>query len=122
MLWSLVILSSGITAFFAVKYTTLKLRVAFADDQVRLFEWTRASANATKDPQRLSGQLEQVVNYYPSGSKQLVGTQLDRVVEAARSNAVAAIIGRLRAVTGRDLGDSPEKWLKDYPPSANRRK
>lgn len=119
VLWSLVIVLCALAAFFAVKYATLKLRVAFADGQVRIFEDMKATANATTDPRKLSGQLEYVVNYYPSGSKQVTGTQLDRVVEAARSNAIAAIIGRLRAATGKDLGNDSEKWLKEYPPSEN---
>lgn len=104
---------------FATKYSMLKLRVAFADGQVRIFDGMKVLANSTTDPHKLSGQLEYVLVYYPSGSKQVTGSQLDRVVEAARSNAIAEIVSRLRATTGKDLGNEPDKWLKEYPPSAN---
>jgi prepilin-type processing-associated H-X9-DG protein len=101
----------------AEKYTMLKLNVAFADGQVAIFEDMKASANGTTDPQQLSGKLEYVMNYYPSGSKQKSGTQLDRIVELARSNSIAVIIGRLRIVTGKDLGNDPKDWVGQYPPS-----
>lgn len=101
----------------AAKYTMLKLKVAFADGQVAIFEEMKASASSTTDPQQLSGKLEYVLNYYPTGSKQVKGTQLDRIVETARSNSIAAIITRLRGVTGKDFGNDPQQWLKEYPPS-----
>lgn len=107
----------SIAGFLAVKYIALKLSVAFADGQVKIFEDMKAAASGTTDPQKLSEQLKYVINYYPSGSKQAIGTQLDRIVETARSNAVAAIIFRLRATTGKDLGSDSWKWLKEYPPS-----
>ena len=101
----------------AAKYTMLKLQVAFADGQVAIFEEMEASANSTIDPRQMSGKLEYAVNYYPSGSKQTKGTQLDRIVETARSNSIAAIIARLRTTTGKDFGNDPQQWLKEYPPS-----
>ncbi len=117
VLWSLLIVLFVSGVFFAAQYTMLKLRVAFADGQIAIFDQMKVSANGTTDPRKLSGQLEYVVNYYPSGSKQVKGTQLDRVVESARSNAIAAIISHLRTATGKDLGTDPQKWLNDYPPS-----
>ena len=114
LLWSSFIAVAALCAMFIVKYTILSLRVAFATDQVALFEEMKASANVTLDPQKLSGKLDYVVNYYPSGSKQVTGTQLDKIVEAARANAIATIIARMRTSTGKDLGDDAEKWLMEY--------
>ena len=119
VLYSSLVAVSIVAVIFAIKYTTLKLRVAFADGQVRIFDGMKVLANSTTDPHKLSVQLEYVLIYYPSGSKQVTGTQLDRVVESARSNAIAEIVARLRATTGKDLGNEPDKWLKEYPPSAN---
>jgi hypothetical protein len=101
---------------FATKYTMLKLRVDFAAGQVAIFEEMKTAAGGTTDPHKLSGQLQYVVNYYPSGSKQVSGASLDKVVETARSNAVAAIIAHLRATTGKDLGSVPETWFNEYAP------
>jgi hypothetical protein len=117
----LVLLLSVIVVFclcilFATKYTMLKLRVDFAAGQVAIFEEMKTAASGTTDPHKLSGQLQYVVNYYPSGSKQVSGATLDRVVETARSNAVASIIAHLRATTGKDLGNVPETWFNEYAP------
>ena len=100
----------------AEKYTTLKLHVVFADGQVAIFKEMEASAYSTTDPREMTARLEYVVNYYPSGSKQMKGTRLDRIVEAVRSNSIAAIIARLHSTTGKDLGPDPRRWLKEYPP------
>ena len=117
MLWSSLILIFVVCVIFAAKYTMLRVRVDFAEAQVNIFEEMKRSANETADPQKLSGQLEYVVNYYPSDSKQPKGSRLDGVVETARSNAIGAIISRLRITTGKDLGESPEAWFKEFPPA-----
>lgn len=116
VLFASLIVLACLCALFAVKYSLLKVRLAFADDQVAIFEDMKASAAVTTDLKELSSKLEYVVNYYPSGTKQTSGSQLDRIVEAARSNAMDAIIARLRSVTGKDLGNAPQQWLKEYPP------
>jgi hypothetical protein len=117
VLWSSLIVVAFLCVVCAAKYTMLKLRLAFADSQVAIFEDMKASANSTTDPQKLSGKLEYIVNYYPSGSKQAKATHLDRIVEAARANSIAVIIARLKTITGKDLGTDPQRWLKEYPPS-----
>jgi len=114
-LYSSLVLASFLAVFFAAIYTTLKLRVAFADGQVAIFRATKVAAATTTDINVLKDQLNYVVNYYPSGSRQVRGTQLDRVVESARSNTIETIIDRLRTTTGRDLGKDPQQWLREYP-------
>jgi len=61
-----------------------------------------------------AGNLEYVVGYYPSGSKQETGSRLDRIVERERALAVRDIIAHLRIKTGEDLGENPEAWIKKY--------
>jgi hypothetical protein len=95
----------------------LKLQVALADGQITTFNEIAASGNSATDPRILSGKLEFLLNYYPSGSKQTKGTQLDRIVETARSNSIDRIIIRLRSTTGKDIGNDPQQWLNEYPPS-----
>jgi hypothetical protein len=56
-----------------------------------------------------------VVGYYPSGSKQVAGSALDEIVESARKSSIRELINRLRISTGRDLGDDPSPWIKEYP-------
>jgi hypothetical protein len=64
-------------------------------------------ANAASD-------LEYVVGYYPSGSKQEAGSRLDRIVERQRSLAAGAVIAHLRVKTGEDLGENPDPWIQKY--------
>jgi hypothetical protein len=58
--------------------------------------------------------LEYVVGYYPSGSKQETGSQLDRMVERESARAVKEIIAYLRTKTGEDLGANPKPWIQKY--------
>jgi hypothetical protein len=94
-------------------YAPLKLRLAFASEQVHIFDEMRDKA-LHSDASGAAGCLEYVVNYYPSGMKQAPGSRLDRMVESARGQSVRAILGYLRTKTGEDLGTDPEAWIKKY--------
>jgi len=106
----------GICGVVTTKYVVLKIRVAFADGQVTVLEEVKRQAEEATNSAALSELLEYAVKYFPSGSKQVSGSHLDRIVETARSNAIATIIARLRAVTGKDYGNDPAIWLEQYPP------
>jgi hypothetical protein len=87
--------------------------VGCAIDQTWIFDEMRIKA-LQGDVADAAGCLEYVVRYYPSGTKQETGSQLDRVVERDRALAVRDIIVYLRTKTGEDLGDNPEAWIKKY--------
>jgi hypothetical protein len=94
-------------------YGRLKIRVAFASEQTRIFEEMRTQA-LQSDSTVAAGCLEYVVRYYSSGSKQETGSRLDRIVERERAFAVRDIVAYLRHKTGQDLGESPEPWIQKY--------
>jgi len=96
-----------------IGYAPLKLRLAFASEQVHIFEDMRDKA-LHSDASGAVGCLEYVVNYYPSGTKQESGSRLDRMVESARGHSVREILAYLRTKTGEDLGTDPESWIKKY--------
>jgi hypothetical protein len=90
----------------------LSLRVAFAEDQIEIFDEMRTRA-LQSPPAEAVEFLEYVVEYYPSGTKQVPGSPLDRIVERARQNAIKEIIASLRDKTGRDYGDDPKRWIAE---------
>jgi hypothetical protein len=94
-------------------YAPLKLRLAFASEQVHIFDEMRDKA-LRSDASSAAGCLEYVVNYYPSGTKQESGSRLDRMVESARGQSVREILAYLRTKTGEDLGTDPESWIEKY--------
>ena len=96
-----------------IGYAPLKLRVAFASEQVHIFDEMRDRA-LKSDASGAAGCLEYVVNYYPSGTKQEPGSRLDRMVPSARGQSVGGILAYLRTKTGEDLGTDPEPWIKKY--------
>ena len=58
--------------------------------------------------------LDYVVNYYPSGTKQKTGSELDQIVERARKNAEDDIIAYLRKNAAEDLGNNSEPCIKKF--------
>jgi hypothetical protein len=90
----------------------LRLRIALADEQTAIFDDMRVKAERADATETL-GYLEYTLGYYPSGTKQIEGSQLDRIVERARQNALREIIAALRARTGKDFGDDPQHWLDE---------
>lgn len=68
-------------------YADLRLRVAYAEEQIEIFtELSAKSSNASKSDVVLN--LEYVRNYYPSGTKQRKGSFLDHVVENSRKQSI----------------------------------
>jgi hypothetical protein len=92
----------------------LSLEVNFANEQTRIFQEMLDESLKSDDPHRAANCLGYVVSYYPSGSKQRQGSQLDAVVERHRKDAAAAIIRRLRELTGKDLGKDPDPWVNEF--------
>ncbi len=110
-----VLLLCGLIAGY-VRYEILRLRTAFAEEQVSVFYQMRDSALASVDPREAVGFLEYAFNYYPSGTKQPHNSRLDRLVEMVRSDCLRDIIEDLRKKTGQDFGIHPTNWYRHYPP------
>ena len=94
-------------------YVRVKIEVAVAEEQTRIFEDMRNQALGAS-PTGAAESLAYVVNYYPTGTKQREGSRLDRVVERARAATVREIISELRQKTGEDLGAKPDAWIEKY--------
>ena len=94
-------------------YGLLKIRVAWADDQIKIFDEMRTQA-LQSDAHGAVGYLQYIVNYYPSGTKQEAGSPLDRMVERERNQTTQDIVTHLRAKTGENLGESPQSWIQKY--------
>jgi len=109
------ILSALVAALLtaAALYFPLFLRVTFADDQTHIFDEMRTKALAS-DTTEAAQCLEYVVRYYPSGTKQVTASFLDRIVERSRARATADIIAYLRSRVPVDLGPAPEPWIQQY--------
>lgn len=100
-------------AFLVWNQSRLTIRVAWASEQTKTFDEMRTRALASA-PAEAVDCLGYVVSYYPSGSKQETGSQLDQVVERERARAIRDIVAYLRTKTGEDLGESPEAWIRKH--------
>jgi hypothetical protein len=94
-------------------HARLKIEVAFAEEQTRIFEDMHKQAIGGS-PAGAAEALAYVVNYFPTGTKQREGSRLDKVVERMRASVVRDIISELRQKTGEDLGAKPEAWIEKY--------
>ncbi|MCK9316228.1 MAG: hypothetical protein M0Q48_08815 [Verrucomicrobia bacterium] len=101
--------------YTAFSYGMLMIRVAMAREQVMIFEYSR-DEGIKKEPAECISHLQYIINYYPSGSKQIEGHRLDQIVETARAGAVREVISYLREKTGKDFGDDPQVWLDAIKP------
>lgn len=92
---------------------SLSIRVAFAGEQMQIFEEMHVQAVGSDVAGAVSC-LEYVIGYYPSGTKQTKGSRLDGMVERHRALAVREIIAHVNNTAGEKLGDSPEAWIQKY--------
>jgi hypothetical protein len=102
----------GVTAIVTDHKVSLSIEILFANEQTHVFDEMRAKA-LQSHPENAVEYLQYVVDYYPSGTKQVQGSRLDRIVERARQNAIREILADLRVKTGKDLGDDPQRWIDD---------
>ena len=114
-------LSLGLAALCAVllvglflAHSVRNMRVAFAEDQTRTVNEMLDRSLQSTDPGEIAGYLRCTCDCYPSGTKQVRGSRLDRIVERHRSLAVAGIIEHLKVVTGEDLGPDPKPWTDRF--------
>jgi hypothetical protein len=98
-------------AYREIEHGITGIHIAFADDQTAIFEEMLEKVERG-DIGEAADHLAYVVNYYPSGTKQVIGSRLDRVVERARRSALREIIASLRIKTHQDFGDDPERWIE----------
>ena len=110
LLVAAILLAALIGGFLAT--LPLRVRIALADEQTAIFDDMRVKAEPA-DAAKALDYLEYALRYYPSGTKQTEGSQLDRIVERARQNALREIIAGLRVKTGKNLGDAPQRWLDE---------
>jgi hypothetical protein len=113
-LWTALVIALILVALLSVEYTKLKLDISYANEQIAIFVASKNSSASMTNPKKLAGLLDYLVRYYPSGTKQEKGTQLDRIVEEMRFIVIASIISRLRTTTGVDHGNDPQLWIDEY--------
>lgn len=106
------LLSSSSFLFWSFEH--LHFHSKFADEQTRIFDQMRAKALQSPSPADIADSLGYVFHYYPSGTKQQTGSNLDYVVERHRTSVMRDIIAHLRQTTGQNLGDQPEPWIQKY--------
>jgi hypothetical protein len=110
----------GVVVYLMFARAMFSISIAFADEQTAIFEEMadKAATALSQDPPDVAeaiGCLQYVHHYYPSGTKQLSGSRLDQIVERSRTAAGQRIIEQLRAATGQDFGDEPDRWIDEYP-------
>jgi hypothetical protein len=108
--WAGIIALIPLVAYREIETGVIRLRIAFADDQTDIIEQMREKAERA-GPAEAADCLSYVMDYYPSATKQVTGSPLDRVVERARRNAVREMIARFRTRTRHEFGDDPRSWV-----------
>ena len=130
MRYSTVGLATAVLVLLAIvivgvlNYFVFTVRVALADEQTEIFSGMVAQATGalSVSPPKVQdavASLRYAHRYYPSGTKQVTGSRLDRIVERTRSLAEMRIIDMLRDVTDEDYGQDAEAWIAAYDDQAN---
>jgi len=84
--------------------------MGYANQQIADFETLRGKALRGSRVEAIEC-LEAVLAFYPSGTIQTAGSQLDRMVERSRESAAREIVRHLRRNSPKDLGDDPQVWI-----------
>lgn len=112
--WALGLLSFALLIGLLVTLLRLNLlshQVRYAQDMVERFNNERDLA--------MKGELGEAVDFlqkwhFPRGMPSPFTGSLSDFVETQRRRAIRDVIGYLRAKADKDLGDTPEPWLREY--------
>src|SRR4051794_8439912 len=96
---SIIVLLVALCAKVSFDHAMLGLRIELARDQIEIIDEMKREA-LKSDATAAANSLRYAVEYYPSGTKQISGSRLDRIVETQRVEAVQVIITHLRTKTG----------------------
>jgi hypothetical protein len=110
----------GIIVGQAIDRGVCGIRIALAEEQCQFFVEMadKAVAALNRDPPSINEAidcLESTHRYYPSGTKQVAGSPLDRVVETCRRASERRIIEVLKATAGSHLGNDADAWIEHFP-------
>ena len=108
----------GLVAWQFAREAWESIQISVADEQTEIFfemvsKATDALDRQPPDVKAAVGFLEYTHSYYPSGTKQTVGSTLDRIVERSRLLAETRIVDMLRDATGEDHGADAEDWIRE---------
>ena len=81
----------GWLVYVTVRFQVQELRIRFAKEQIGFFQDMAFRATAEKTPREVRRIKEFIESYYPSGTKQTKGSDLDTIVEIARRDACRRI-------------------------------
>ena len=102
-----------LSGFLLYSFLKLRVHVVLANDQIiRIARYRDDALVANAVDSTIS--LQQILQEFPSGTKQVKDSLLDHLVERQRADAVREIIAHLKAETGQNLGDKPEPWIKQF--------
>ena len=81
----LIILATMFSGIGGEKYSELRLRVSLAESQMRIMDTWFFRAIESKNRKDITETIETITSDYPSGTKQIKGSSLDKIVERHRS-------------------------------------
>lgn len=85
----------------------------YAELQTNLFAECKTQALDCDEPHAITCLLSVTLQDYP-GVTRIIGSPLEKVVQASRQQTIVELIAHLRNVTGLDLGELPEPWIELY--------
>lgn len=109
----------GFAVYQAIDRAAYSIRLSLAEEQCQVFAEMadKAVVALNREPPDINEAVECIRyahNYYPSGTKQLVGSRLDSIVENSRRASELRIIEALRTATGSDFGNKAEAWIDNF--------
>ena len=78
--------------YFAISNSLLKAKISYAKDQIEVINTIKNNVKNKKDKTFIMESIKEIRNYYPSGTKQITGSNLDIIVEKEREEAVQYLL------------------------------
>ncbi len=94
----------------------IEIETTLADEHARELEMLRDHALASTNATEIVDTLRYMAIYYAPSDLEAFKSRSESLLRRVRRGVIRDVIGHLRKLTGRDLGENPAAWVAEYAP------
>jgi hypothetical protein len=102
-----------------VRHLQTEMRLYSAQGKVETISKLQKAALNSTNASVVIENLDYILWYCSTGLKDKAESALDVLVENYQKSATSEMVGHLKQITGRNLGDNPKVWIDAYKGATN---
>jgi hypothetical protein len=116
ILVAVVVVMAALLIWSVAENLRFQIQTVLADGHAMMIEEMRDAALESTNVTAVADSLRRVSRFYASPKADTNRSPAERLLRRVRSGSEREIIAHLRRLTGKDIGDTPARWIEAYAP------